>query len=125
MNNLDKVFVDASCVIEILLGREKLDYVIKKIEIYEKAYISTLSLHLAFHFGRKEQINYEDIVFLIEQFLILDFTEQNYQTAKIIIKNNDFEDALQLATAKDNEIANILTLDSKMSKVYGKKFNFV
>jgi predicted nucleic acid-binding protein len=122
----DKVlFLDANCILEILFDRTNSFNISQKLEFYDKVFISMLSVHLVFHFGRKNGLNFQELDYFIEQFYILDFTAKNYNTARKIALNNDFEDALQLACAFDNGIRNILTLDQEMQKTYQNKFNFI
>jgi predicted nucleic acid-binding protein len=112
-------------MIEILFQMKFGEVCLQKIEQFETIYISMLTLHLVFYFGKKAEIAFDDIKFFVDQFNILDFSFQNYITAQKIVKNSDFEDALQIACCLDNQINSFYTLDKSLIKNYKSKVAFV
>jgi hypothetical protein len=53
-NNL---FVDASCLLEILLIRDKTNTVLEKFKSYHNLYISPTTVHVLYYFAEKRDYN--------------------------------------------------------------------
>jgi predicted nucleic acid-binding protein len=115
-----KIFVDANIAIEILLQREKnrrcVEYLDEK---GGQSSISMLTVHLVYYFCYKKYLD-EKIFNFLDQFIILGLLKKDYDYAKEIVVNRDFEDALQVATAMRHQCTEFLTLDKALVKNYSK-----
>lgn len=114
----EKVFLDANILLDLLLDREKStaakEYIIKN---DGKLYISALTAHFVMHFGLKL---FEQSVLrkYLNDFYIEDLTAQDVEWAFNNARNNDFEDALQLAVAIHSGCDTFATLDAVLYKNY-------
>jgi predicted nucleic acid-binding protein len=119
------LFLDASVMLELVLGRAKTGDILNKIKQFDEVCISMLTVHLVYYFGLKQKMSIPDLDFFIQRFKILDLASSSYKIAIQICQNEDFEDALQLACAFENSIKNVITLDNKIANLYKPYFNFV
>ena len=120
------VFLDANIILEtILLNRAKAETVEKIIGQTDQLAISALSVHLVFHFGLKDKIQRSILQGIVEQYKILNFSKQDYLWAKQNCKDDDFEDALQVAIAVNNNCDSFITLDKSLANNYKKHIKIV
>jgi predicted nucleic acid-binding protein len=122
---LKTLFLDTNVVLELLFKRQQVPILLPKLEQYNQVYISFLTVHLIYHFGKKIQLEDWELNFILSRFKILNQGSNTYETAKQICKDQDFEDALQLACAIEGNIKDVITLDEKMKKLYSAYFNFI
>jgi len=92
------IFLDVNILLELLLERAKLEKVTELLFSGDDYCISFLSVHLIYHFAKKEGLSFEIIDKFLLDFGILNCDQQAYDLAKKIRQDNDFEDALQVAT---------------------------
>ncbi len=113
------VFVDANAVLELLLpNRKHIREVAAILGASDNLCISMLSVHLAWHFGRQEQIADESIAEMLDDYTVVDMTVEDYVWARTYEEGKDFEDALQLATALRTGCDTFITLDTRLAKRY-------
>jgi predicted nucleic acid-binding protein len=112
------VFLDASILLEIILGRRKQQLAKDLLTKYsENLNISSLTAHLITYFGQKRV---ELIVLrrFLEDYTVLSLDSGDFEWAFNNIRNNDFEDALQLSVAIRNGCASFITLDKTLFDTY-------
>jgi predicted nucleic acid-binding protein len=112
------IFLDANILFELLFNRSKCELVQKLVYSQENNYISILTAHLVYHFGKKNKFSIEQLDTFMLDFKILNSGQEVYDLAKKIRKNDDFEDALQVATAIYNQVDEFYTLDNDLIKKY-------
>lgn len=114
-----RVFLDANILVEVILGRPKQAIALKLIQDkYESLYISSLSAHSVMYFGRNHG-TIEQLQTFLADFTILPLESLNFEWAFENYRNNDFEDALQIAVALKNGCDEFITLDKKLVSNYG------
>ncbi len=112
----NKLFVDASCLLEILLTRDKAELVLEIFKSYQNLYISPISVHLVYYFAEKKDYDGDLLMGFLNKFTVADFDATTSYTAQDIYNGKDMEDCLQVATAMTNNIKTILTLDNGMKR---------
>ncbi len=122
---LKTLFLDTNVVLELLFKRQQVPILLPKLNEYEQVYISFLTVHIVYYFGKKIKLEDWELNFILSRFKVLNQGSTTYEIAKQICKDEDFEDALQLACAIENNIKNVITLDEKMKDLYKNYFNFV
>lgn len=80
-------------------------------------YISALTAHLLFHFGIKD-LSIDMINRFLGDFKVLPLEELSFSWAYDNRRDDDFEDALQVAVALRNGCDKLITLDKKLVKNY-------
>jgi predicted nucleic acid-binding protein len=112
------LFLDANILLEIILAREKETVVRQFIEEQTGTLcISTLTAHLIVHFG-------ESIVALpvlrkfLADYTVLALDSADFEWAFTNVRNQDFEDALQLAVAIRNGCNQFITFDKRLVTTY-------
>jgi len=114
------VLVDANVVLELVLpGRKRVDQVKECLLKYDLG-LTTLSVHLLFHFGRLASLDDELMHTLISAYHIIDLCEIDYTWARDNEIGKDFEDALQVAAAIRSGCTQFITLDRQLAKNYAK-----
>jgi len=112
------VFLDANILLEIILGRQKQQLAKDLLSKYsESLNISSLTAHLITYFGQKRV---ELIVlrrFLVD-YTVLSLDSGDFEWAFNNIRNNDFDDALQLGVAIRNGCASFITFDKTLFDTY-------
>lgn len=121
-NNM--VYLDANILIEIALGRSRYKKIETLLSAQSDTALSILSVHLLIYFGLKAGIDIKLLEAIAEKHQILDITYDDYLWAKKNCVNNDFEDALQIASAVRNGATKVLTIDRDMVRNYGDVLNF-
>ncbi len=119
------IFLDSNVILEILFEREKANFCVEICKQYNALYISSTSLHIIYYYAEKAKINLVYVRNMLEDINILPVSKFEYNFALEIFKDEDMEDALQIATAVNNNIELIFSLDIKMLKKYDKIVNFV
>lgn len=115
----NKVFLDASFVLELIFKRAKYDECFGILNQLDQAvYISPLTVHLLFYFGKKEGFSFLECQTFVSQFNILNLDSDSIDEAIEIKKDDDFEDALQVACAVLNGCDLVYTLDKKFATRY-------
>lgn len=113
------VCLDANVILEVLLERRHRAMASQAIsEIKDKLSISMLSLHLVVYFCRVSHLPFGAIFGALDMVEILDLTYADYQWAKLNMRDDDFEDALQLAVAIRNGCDAFVTFDKKLYDAY-------
>jgi len=114
----DKVFLDANIILEILLDRKNNLKARKLIAAHAgKLYISSLTVHIAVYFGQQEQ-ELSVIKTLLSDYHIESLTSQDTEWAFNNVRNDDFEDALQLAVAIRANCQEFVTFDKTLFTTY-------
>src|ERR1022692_4608687 len=97
--SVDSLFLDANILLEIVLGRKQEAAARKLIENQsEHLFISSLSAHLVVHFGQAI-VDLRILRKFLADYTILALDSIDFEWAFANIRNQDFEDALQLAVA--------------------------
>lgn len=112
------IYLDANVLLEAVLKREnkaKADKLIH--ETSGSSYISALTAHIVMYFGSKDLE-----IFILQQFLadfnMLPLEQSDFEWAYNNRRNNDFEDALQLAVAIRNGCEQFMTFDKTLYETY-------
>jgi predicted nucleic acid-binding protein len=110
--------IDASVLVEIVRDRfdkqKCLDYLD---ELNGNFYISTLTLSIVWHYATKPQTILNCKEFL-SNFEVLDLTTNEVDLAYQIWNDEDFEDALQVASCLNHNIGKIITRDKGLAGKY-------
>ncbi len=117
-NQTSKIFLDANILLEAVMFRGaklKADHIIRK--YYGSSYISALTAHLVIHFGMKV-VELKVLQQFLSDFKIIPLAEPDFNWAFINVKDNDFEDGLQLATAIKEGCDKFITFDKNLYKIY-------
>src|SRR5690606_30342736 len=80
--------------------------------------LSMLTVHLVLYFGSKAGLSLAQLKAYLAQFTHIALLPEDYQTALTLIRDNDHEDALQLATALRTNCTAIVTLDRDFATNY-------
>lgn len=113
------VFLDANILIELIVpGRAHFKKVKKSLNSYTEVYMSTLSAHLCWHFGRQAGVSDDLIAIIIDSCTLLSLEPADYYWARKNEQGKDFEDALQLACSLRNNCRQFMTLDKDLMKSY-------
>jgi predicted nucleic acid-binding protein len=117
------VFLDANIVLEIILERQKQQMAKDLLYKYSgNLNISSLTAHLITYFGLKRV----DLLVLrqfLADYMILSLESTDFEWAFNNIRNNDFEDALQLSIAIRNGCDSFITLDKTLFDTYSNLKN--
>jgi predicted nucleic acid-binding protein len=120
------VFLDANILIELIVpGRAQYEQVKKSLSSYTEVYMSTLSTHLCWHFGRLAGVSDDLIAVIIGSCALLSLEPADYYWARENEQGRDFEDALQLACSLRNNCEQFMTLDKDLMKNYKGLTEFV
>lgn len=111
-------FLDANIVLEAILRRDKYLAVKALFKLKKDFCVSFLSVHLIYYFGIKANVKISDLDKFMENMNVLNCNQEVYDLAKKIRKNDDFEAALQVATAIYNQVDEFYTLDTDLIKKY-------
>ncbi len=110
------VFIAANVLVEIIDQRRQMDIAVDVLENYKgHLYISTLTGSFAMYFGLKKW-PLSHLQNLLGDFKLLALEKDDFDWAFNNIRNNDFEDALQLAVAIRNGCNTFVTLDKQQEK---------
>lgn len=114
------VFLDANCVIELLIPERIHHNNIKnwlRKNSNETLSISTLSTHIIWYIGQKEKVSDVIIGEVIDSFEIVDFNTKNYYEGVSFYSSlHDIEDCFQLSCALESGCSIFLTLDNKLAQ---------
>lgn len=114
----ESVFLDANVLLEILLGRRNETAARNVIEQHsENLFISSLTAHLVVHFGQAI-VDLPILRKFLSDYTILALDSADFEWAFVNMRNQDFEDALQLSVAIRNGCDKFLTLDKTLAKSY-------
>ena len=113
-----ELFLDANVLLEILLGRDNQAVARRMIEDHNGAIaISALTAHLVVHFG----LAIVDLPILrkfLADYTLLALDAPDFEWAFNNIRDQDFEGALQLATAIRNGYTEFVTFDRNLANAY-------
>ncbi len=115
------VFIDASFLLDVILPNRRRYELAKKFLAKEPSLaISSLSVHLAVHFGKKYSLSPSDVRNTLAELKILpiDATTVNWAFEHMI--GGDYEDALQVACAVLGECQEFVTFDRSLAKNYSR-----
>lgn len=119
------ICLDVNIILEVILNRAKFKEVKKILDADDSFCISLLSVHLFYHFGVKNGLEFSKLDDFLSDVYILAAGKEAYDLAKKIRQDNDFEDALQVATALQNKVKVFYTLDQNLAKNYEKLLEIV
>jgi predicted nucleic acid-binding protein len=120
------VFLDANVLIELIVpGRAKYSKIRDLLSRYNEVYVSMLSVHLCWHFGRQAGVSDELIAAIIDPCNLLTIDPEDYYWARQYEIGKDFEDALQLSCALRAHCNELITLDKDFAKRYSDSIEFV
>jgi len=121
-------FLDTNIILEITLPERPAITKVEKVleELSGPTAISTLSIHIIMHFGRKSKIPDSLLHKVIKANKIYSLETQDYEWAAENEQKHDFEDALQMSIALRHKCDNFITLDKSLSKAYkNTKINII
>lgn len=113
-----KIFLDANILIEILESRPKS----KKVQKFlfanaDRLSISSLTCHIVAYVSGKSQ-GLETVEEFLADYYVWSLEKDDVQWAIDNRRNEDFEDALQIAIAIRNGCSEFVTLDEQLAKTY-------
>jgi len=119
MASKSKIFFDANVLLEIQLQRQNHAEATKIIRqnITNMRCLSALSGHLLQHFRPKE-LAIDDVRSFLGLFEMYGLLAEDFEWAYDNRRDDDFEDALQLAVAVRNGCTDFYTFDRKLVKKY-------
>jgi predicted nucleic acid-binding protein len=116
---MQKYVLDASVALEILLNRKLSNKCLEVLNSKDiDIYISILTIHLIYYFGLKMRVDISEIHKFSQNMKVLDSSHRDYDLAVHLCQGQDFEDALQVATAINNKADKFLTLDKQLYRKY-------
>lgn len=114
----DQIFIDANVILEIILSRPMENAARQLLKIAgPRPCISALTAHLIVHFG----LGLTDLQVLrqlLADYEVLALKAVDFEWAFTNARNNDFEDALQLAVAIRNGCQTFVTFDKSLHSAY-------
>ena len=113
-----RVYIDTNVLLDILLDRDQSETARKLVSKYEgRSYISSLTGHLVVYFCTG-LIALDVLDEFLSDHIMLSLDKSDFDWAFLNCKDNDFEDALQLATAIRHGCDKFITFDKKLVKTY-------
>lgn len=113
-----KVYFDANVLLEIISQRTNVALARREIRAAAgRRCISTLTGHLAIYFGGKS-LKLATLQGFLSDFEMLSLTAEDFEWVHSNIRNNNFEDALQLAVAIRNGCDTFITFDKELYQTY-------
>jgi len=122
---MNKVFLDANVLMEILFQRSKYGEVSEMLKNYSNFYISFLTCHILMYYTELEKLDPNNTFKLLNNTQILENTDTTFDLATQLYNDKDFEDCIQVATSLENEITDFITLDKSLAKKYSDKLNII
>ena len=122
---MNKVFLDANILMEILFQRTKYAQISELLSQYSNVYISFLTIHILMYYTELEKLEVQNTWQLILNCTILENNQTTFELAKNIYNGDDFEDCLQIATCLSGEITTFITLDKNLAKKHKNLLNIV
>ena len=121
------ILLDANILLEMLIaGRSKRTDVFEWMEQNTEEFcISMLTVHLVLYFGLKDNLNISELKFFLADYPKIALLPEDYVAAIGLLKNKDYEDALQIAIAERIGCTSIVTLDKRFSEIYNDRINFI
>ena len=117
------IFLDANIVLEIVLERQNQQLAINFLSKYsDDLNISSLTAHLIIYFGQK-RVDLPVLRRFLEDYTVLSPDSVDFEWAFNNIRNNDFEDALQLSLAIRNGCNSFITFDKSLVDSYANLRN--
>ena len=117
------IFLDANIVLEIVLERQNQQLAINFLSKYsDDLNISSLTAHLIIYFGQK-RVDLPVLRRFLEDYTVLSLDSVDFEWAFNNIRNNDFEDALQLSVAIRNGCNSFITFDKSLVDSYANLRN--
>jgi predicted nucleic acid-binding protein len=112
------VYLDANILLEILLSRPNEKNARKLLgEQSDEIFISALTAHLVVHFG-KTIVELPILRAFLADYTLLSLEANDFEWAFTNTRDNDFEDALQLAVAIRNSCEEFVTFDKHLAELY-------
>ena len=113
-----QVFFDANVLLEVILARPKQAAARKVIKQYAgRSVISALTAHLVVHFGL-ERTDMATLRAFLDDYEMLALEPADFEWAFTNARDEDFEDALQLAVAIRSGQGQFLTFDKSLYETY-------
>lgn len=110
--------IDANVLLEVALLRSQMDRCKRLLKQVEgRAFVSGLSVHLTVYFGVRS-LSLEEIRVFLEQFEVVPVSKKVVDWAWANRRNDDFEDALQIASAIYAGCEVFYTLDRTLARDY-------
>jgi predicted nucleic acid-binding protein len=127
MAKYNKIFLDANILLELLLpGRAKTKECEQFLQSYKGQFvISSLSIHIAYYYCKKQGYSISQVDSFISDFEIASVGRDEYLLAIKLVKGDDIEDALQVATSISNDCNDFLTIDKQLAKTYSQNTNII
>jgi predicted nucleic acid-binding protein len=117
---MERIFVDANVILEIMLRRRHYREALKALAVPDRYFvISPLTVHLCYYFCLRENVDFKAVSKILAAFEVLPMNGQTVQLAQERCDGNDFEDCLQSVCAELGGCDGIITLDKKFQKYSG------
>lgn len=114
----NRVFVDANVLLEIILARSNGIKARRAIaENSGSLFASTLTGHLVMHFCT-DVVGLQALQAFLTDYQLLSLDQADFDWAFANVRNDDFEDALQLAVAVRNGCKQFITFDKGLFETY-------
>jgi predicted nucleic acid-binding protein len=119
------VYIDTNIALEVLLEeRVSQQAVIAYLSGQDKVYMSMLTVHHVWHFGRKVGIADSVLADFVDAAGLIPLLPEDYVWARKHEAGRDFEDALQVAVALRAGVSVFVTLDQVLVRAYDGKVGF-
>ena len=119
---MSRLFVDANILMEIMMGRSKMEQISKIFHNPEyEFFVSTLTVHILYYFAEVEDIERSFVRKLVDLARHLPVNEKMITLAQQRYKGKDFEDCLQAACAELTGCDEILSIDKNFRQDSGTK----
>ncbi len=115
------IVLDSNVLLEILEHRKRYDETLETLAGYGDKYtqaITTLTVSNVFYIAERANIDFANIENLVSAYQHLDITAADVRWALDHYQCDDFEDALQVASAVRSGCSHFITLDGQLSKKY-------
>ena len=117
------VFLDANILLEIILERQNQQLAKDLLSKYsDNLNISSLTAHVVTYFGQK-RVDLAVLRSFLRDYVILSLDSEDFEWAFNNMRNNDFEDALQLGVAIRNGCSSFITLHKSLVDTYASLKN--
>jgi predicted nucleic acid-binding protein len=115
-----EIFIDANVLLEIILGRPNERKARNFLRSSNKTYnISALTAHLVVYFGIA-RVGFPILKQFLSDYNILPLSSDDIAWAFVNVRNNDFEDSLQLSVAVKHGCSTFVTFDKQLYNTYNE-----
>lgn len=113
-----KVCIDVNVLLTAVLGRVGKETAYQELKsVAGRGCVSALTVHVFMHFAARH-FPLTSLQYFLEDFHILPVTARDIAWAFSNVRDDDFEDAIQIAAAVHAQCDEFLTFDSRLQRTY-------